>query len=152
MCLCDKLFCLHDERVWNASPARYQGMTEAAAQRGDFIVEGHRLSFATTGPRALDRLCGLIDGARSELLLLYYIFAADAVGHRVRDAIGNATPRGVDVSLIIDDFGSEDTPASFFAPLADSGVRVFRFLPRLGRRYLQTNHPKWALAEATTRP
>src|SRR3546814_11926473 len=64
MCLCDKLFCLHDGRVWNASPARYQGMTEAAAQRGDFIVEGHRLSFATTGPRALDRLCGLIDGAR----------------------------------------------------------------------------------------
>src|SRR3546814_15954898 len=89
MCLCDKLFCLHDGRVWNASPARYQGMTEAAAQRGDFIVEGHRLSFATTGPRALDRLCGLIDGARSELLLLYYIFAAYAVGHRVRDAIGN---------------------------------------------------------------
>src|SRR3546814_2374173 len=93
MCLCDKLFCLHDGRVWNASPARYQGMTEAAAQRGNFIVEGHRLSFATTGPRALDRLCGLIDGARSELLLLYYIFAADAVGHRVRDAIGNARQR-----------------------------------------------------------
>src|SRR3546814_7208997 len=113
MCLCDKLFCLHDGRVWNASPARYQGMTEAAAQRGDFIVEGHRLSFATTGPRALDRLCGLIDGARSELLLFYYIFAADAVGHRVRDAIGNARQRGVDVSLIIDDLGSEDTPESF---------------------------------------
>ena len=149
MCLCDKLFCLHDGRVWNASPARYQGMTEAAAQRGDFIVEGHRLSFATTGPRALDRLCGLIDGARSELLLLYYIFAADAVGHRVRDAIGNARQRGVDVSLIIDDFGSEDTPESFFAPLAESGVQVCRFHPRLGRRYLLRNHQKVAIADAS---
>src|SRR3546814_5049658 len=57
--------------------------------------------------------------------------------------------RGVDVSLIIDDFGSEDTPESFFAPLAESGVQVCRFHPRLGRRYLLRNHQKVAIADAS---
>src|SRR3546814_5118074 len=75
--------------------------------------------------------------------------SADAVGHRVRDAIGNARQRGVDVSLIIDDFGSEDTPESFFAPLAESGVQVCRFHRRLGRRYLLRNHQTVAIADAS---
>src|SRR3546814_951673 len=90
-----------------------------------------------------------MDGAKREVLLLYYIFAADAVGHRVRDAIGNARQRGVDVSLIIDDFGSEDTPESFFAPLAESAVQLSRFHPGLGRRNRLRNHQKVAIAEAS---
>ncbi len=115
---------------------------------GDHVVEGHRLSFVTTGPEALDRLCALIDGAQRELQLLYYIFAGDLVGRRVRDALQRARRRGVETWLIIDDFGSEATPRSFFAPLEAAGVRLCRFHPRLGRRYLLRNHQKMAIADA----
>lgn len=122
-------------------------MTAKQNPSRDFTVEGHRLSFVSTGPEALNRLCRLIDGAREELHLLYYIFAGDAVGRRVRDAVERALQRGVKAWLIVDDFGSEDTPASFFAPLEEAGIQLCRFHPRYGRRYLLRNHQKLAIAD-----
>src|SRR3546814_4741521 len=86
-------------------------MIETAVESEIYSVDGHQLSFATTGPEALDRLCALIDGARSELQLLYYIFANDRAGRRVRDAVERARQRGVTTWLIIDGFGSEATPS-----------------------------------------
>lgn len=115
-----------------------------------FMVDGHRLNFATTGPAALNRLCALIDSAQTELQLLYYIFAGDLVGQRIRDAIQRAQQRGVRTSLIIDGFGSEATPALFFAPLQEAGVRLCRFHPKLGRKYLLRNHQKMAIADRRT--
>lgn len=125
-------------------------MTQINLASDDFTVDGHRLSFAATGPKALDRLCALIDAAISELRLFYYIFADDAVGRRVHDAIGRAAARGVAVWLMIDDFGSEATPDRFFAELEAVGVRLCRFHPRPGRRYLIRNHQKMAIADQDT--
>lgn len=124
-------------------------MIEPAHPSDDFVIDGHRLSFATTGPDALNQLCALIDSAADELLLLYYIFAPDDAGTRVRDAIQRARQRGVEVFLIIDGFGSEATPDSFLAPLDQAGVKICRFHPRLGRRYLLRNHQKMAIADAS---
>lgn len=112
-----------------------------------FTIDGHRLNFAATGPEALERLCALIDGAVTELRLLYYIFADDLVGRRVRDAIARAQQRGVKTWLIVDDFGCERTPQSFFTPLSNAGVHLCRFHPRMGRRYLLRNHQKMAIAD-----
>ena len=50
-------------------------------------------------------------------------------------------------ALLIDGFGSQDTPADFFEPLRAAGGSVCRFLPRFGRRYLLRNHQKLALAD-----
>ena len=69
-------------------------------------VDGNRLTFLPDGPDRLEALVALIDGAKNSLRLLYYIFAADASGDRVRDALVAATERGVAVSLLIDGFGS----------------------------------------------
>lgn len=125
-------------------------MTRLNPTPDDFHVNGHRLNFAATGPKALDRLCTLIDAASSELRLFYYIFSDDATGQRVRDAIGRAAARGVAVWLMIDDFGSEATPDRFFAELEEAGVRLCRFHPRMGRRYLIRNHQKMAIADHDT--
>lgn len=119
--------------------------TQARPNR--FEIDGHSLTFAATGPEALDRLCALIDSARHELQLLYYIFASDSAGARVRDAIQRAAERGVKAWLMVDGFGSDATPRSFFAPLEAAGVHVCRFSPRLGRRYLLRNHQKMAIAD-----
>ncbi len=114
-----------------------------------FTVDGNRLTLLDTGPRRLDALLALIDGAKVDLRILYYIYADDDTGRRVSAALIAAARRGVDAALIVDGFGSE-TDDAFYAPLRSAGVSVCRFSPRFGRRYLLRNHQKLALADAGT--
>ena len=112
-----------------------------------FEVDGNRLHILIEGDDRLAALIALIDGAAHDLRLLYYIFGADAVAARVRDALIAARARGVTVDLLVDGFGSQETPDAFFEPLRAAGGSVCRFLPRFGRRYLLRNHQKLALAD-----
>ena len=109
-------------------------------------VAGNRLTLLIEGPERLDALIALIDGAERTLRLLFYIYAADTAGARVRDALDRAVRRGVSVTLIIDAFGSAVDDA-FFRTLSTDGATVCRFRPRYGRRYLLRNHQKLALAD-----
>lgn len=117
-----------------------------AAAEDSFEVDGNRLNLLIEPEQRLWGLLALIDGARDTLRLLYYTFAADGTGRRVRDALIHACERGVAVSLIIDGFGSDPDDA-FLQPLRDAGARLCRFLPRIGRRFLLRNHQKLALAD-----
>src|SRR3954463_8527128 len=110
-------------------------------------VGGNRLTLLPDGPQRLDALIGLIDGARTSLRLLYYIWCEDDAGTRVRDALVRAAERGVEVALLVDGFGASDAREDFFAPLSEAGARFCRFVPRYGRRYLLRNHQKLALAD-----
>ncbi|GAA3258341.1 hypothetical protein GCM10020258_19370 [Sphingomonas yabuuchiae] len=112
-----------------------------------FQVDGQRLTLLDTGPRRLEAVLALIDGAQVSLRILYYIYADDETGRRVRDAMIAAARRGVSVSVIVDGFGAGADEA-FFRPLVETGARLSRFEPRFGRRYLLRNHQKLALADA----
>jgi cardiolipin synthase len=113
-----------------------------------FVVhaQGHSFIFYPGGPDRLEALLGLIDGARHQLCLSFYIFARDESGTRVRDALVSAARRGVDVRVIVDGFGAlaEET---FFAPLIEAGGSFCRFAPRWSRRYLIRNHQKIVVAD-----
>lgn len=111
------------------------------------VVAGNRLVPLFDGPARLEALVALIEGAERSLRLLYYIYAADAAGTRVRDALVAALGRGVSITIILDGFGSSETSDAFLAPLRDAGADLCRFLPSLGRRYLLRNHQKLALAD-----
>lgn len=116
-----------------------------------YNVEGNRLTVLMLGRERLDALVAMIDGARYDLRLLYYIFADDAAGARVRDALVVAAARGVRVVLIVDGFGSAMTGDDpLFAPLQQAGAKVCVFVPRWGRRFLMRNHQKLALADHTS--
>ena len=113
-----------------------------------FDVDGNHLSLLTDGPERLDALVALIDGAQTSLKLLYYIYADDAAGQRVHNALLSAAARQVTVALIVDGFGSDSsTHDAFFMPLTAAGIDVCAFHPRWGRRYLLRNHQKMALAD-----
>ncbi|WP_429596682.1 phospholipase D-like domain-containing protein [Sphingomonas zeicaulis] len=113
-----------------------------------FTVDGNRLRLLDNGPLRLAALLRLIAGARESLRILYYIYEDDDAGRQVRDALFEARNRNVQVSLIVDGFGSDAaSDADFFDPLQEAGVLVCRFIPRFGRRYLLRNHQKLALAD-----
>jgi cardiolipin synthase len=113
-------------------------------------VEGNLLIVLPDGPDRLEAILDTIGTARTSLRLLYYIFAGDWSGKRVRDALVAACERGVSVFLLIDDFGSSRTPEKFFADLRRAGATVCRFHPAWGRRYLLRNHQKMLLADGET--
>jgi cardiolipin synthase len=120
----------------------------APAAQPTFTVDGNRLTLLDTGPRRLEALVALIEGARTSLRIIYYIYRDDESGRRVLGAMLAAAQRGVSVSLVIDAFGSDAADDAFFAPLEAAGATVCRFEPRFGRRYLLRNHQKLALADA----
>ena len=117
-----------------------------APRQPTFSVEGNRLTLLDTGPRRLDALLALIEGATRTLRILFYIYADDRTGRRVAAALTAAARRGVAVAVIVDGFGSS-VDEDFFADLEEAGGTVCRFSPRLGRRYLLRNHQKLALAD-----
>jgi len=123
----------------------------APAPQPTFTVAGNRLTMLDTGPRRLEALIGLIEGAKQSLRVIFYIYVDDSAGEAVAAALLRAAARGVTVKLIVDGLGSEAAAANdFFTPLRDGGVEVCRFVPRWGRRYLLRNHQKLALADGET--
>ncbi len=125
-------------------------MADAPTADRTLLIEGNRLTFLPDGPERLDRLLALIDGAKQSLRLVYYIYGADDAGATVRSALLRALDRGVEVSLLIDGFGSSETPETYFRELRERGATFCRFNPSYGRRYLLRNHQKLALADGET--
>jgi len=114
------------------------------------MVDGNRLVLLPDGPDRLEAILDLIGNARSSIRILYYIFAGDWSGRKVRDALLAACNRGVTVAILIDDFGSSKNPDHFFTELRDAGATVCRFHPAWGRRYLLRNHQKMLLVDGET--
>src|SRR5687768_15952777 len=109
-------------------------------------VDGKRLTLIVEGPKRLQDLLALIDGAERSVRLLYYMIKDDQSGTLVYLAVDRALERGVAVSLLVDTFGAY-TPDQYFQPLIAKGLRYARFHPTFGRRYLIRNHQKMAMAD-----
>ena len=112
-------------------------------------IAGNRLELIESGDERLRQLLDLIGGARHSIKMLMYMFNADRVGERVRDALAEAASRGVDVKLLIDGFGSDAGP-DFFAALNQAGGEECVFNPSYGRRYLLRNHQKLVVVDDQT--
>lgn len=105
-------------------------------------AHGHALTFYAAGRDRLERLLAMIDSAQTSIRMCFYIFAGDDCGRLVRDRLLAARLRGVEVALLIDSFGSKDTPHAIFAPLTEAGCRFCSFSPHWSARYLIRNHQK----------
>ncbi len=109
-------------------------------------AQGQDLTFYPAGKDRLARLLRLIDEAETSLRLAFYVYAPDEVGTKVRDALVRAARRGVEVSLLLDGFGST-TPDGFFEEMVEAGGCFCCFQPHWSVRYLIRNHQKIAVAD-----
>lgn len=110
-------------------------------------IGGNRLGLIESGEERLRALLDLIAGAKTDVRLLFYMFASDESGTQVRDALAEAARRGVRVRLLLDGFGCADLDPSFFDPVAQAGGHYCLFHPSYGRRYLLRNHQKLVIAD-----
>ena len=112
-------------------------------------IGGNRLEVIESGDERLRLLLELIESAQHSIKMLMYMFNPDSVGVRVRDALGQAAARGVEVKLLIDGFGSA-APDDFFDTLDAAGGDHCRFNPSYGRSYLMRNHQKLVVFDDAT--
>ena len=133
-------------------PPPFQQAVTLAERLGYFHpLGGNRVELLPDYGGAIDRLVADIDVAAHHAYLLYYIFADDATGRRVAEALGRAARRGVACRLLLDGLGSRRALRSLAPRLRADGVEVIELFPfrlpwDLFRRRLDLrNHRKIAV-------
>ncbi|HEY5314711.1 MAG TPA: phospholipase D-like domain-containing protein [Pirellulales bacterium] len=114
-------------------------------------VNGHQLQiFAEFSPLLIAMLAD-VQAARRRIWVESYIFAADAAGAALAEALKAKARAGLDVRVVYDAVGCLSTPAAFFAEMVAAGVRVHGFhkvsealwrLPRFFQIFNRRNHRK----------
>ncbi|MDH4285308.1 MAG: phospholipase D-like domain-containing protein, partial [Gallionellaceae bacterium] len=115
-------------------------------------VDNHTLTLLRNGEEYFPRLVAAIDQATRSIYLETYIYADDAAGHMVSEALQRAAKRGAKVHLLVDGFGSSSLPASRIDELQAAGIVVLWFRPEIARfrmrRYrLRRLHRKLAVVD-----
>ncbi|MBN1908613.1 MAG: cardiolipin synthase [Pirellulales bacterium] len=116
------------------------------------IVGGNDGCVLTETEEMIDRLVEDIDRAEHHVHLLYYIYADDATGRRVADALARAVERGVTCRVLVDAVGSRPMLKRLAPKMAAQGVQVHAALPvnlfrRRAARLDLRNHRKLAVID-----
>ncbi len=106
---------------------RHLAVEEALA--GNPLSVGNKVSLLEDGPATYGAMLEAIGGAKHHVHMETYIFEADEVGARFRDALMRKAKAGVKVRLVFDSLGSIGTTEEFFQPLVDAGAEVIEFNP-----------------------
>jgi cardiolipin synthase len=116
-------------------------------------LEGNRIDLLNSGAEYFPALEAEIRAAREEIHFESYIYAGDATGLRVTDALCQAARRGVRVRVLVDGFGARDMPQAFRDQFREAGVfflvhrpEISRF--RFKRHRLRRMHRKLAVMDA----
>ncbi|MEH6719459.1 MAG: cardiolipin synthase [Aurantimonas endophytica] len=92
-------------------------------------IGGNAIELMDGYDETIDRLVADIDAARHHVRLLVYIFADDATGTRVIDALARAVARGVKCHVLLDPVGSHRWRRGTVSRLRSAGVEVREALP-----------------------
>jgi cardiolipin synthase len=95
-----------------------------------------------TGAEVFPAMLAAIESARESIRLETYIYAADSLGQRFRDALIKAQQRGTKVQVLYDALGSLNLPGSFFDPFRQAGGEARCFNATLLSRFGVRDHRK----------
>lgn len=125
------------------SPLRSPEM-RAAVDRvtGAPLTSGNDVRLLSNGVQSFDARFRLMAAATRSIHLQTYIFRDDEAGRRTADLLRQKAREGVDVRVIVDGIGSQDTSTRFFDDMRADGVKVISFKPlssleRLNHRWHQ---------------
>ncbi len=141
---------LAERSALGAVPPAYESASTLAFETGDFVpFAGNRVELLDDYAGSIARLIADIDGAQRHAHLLFYIFADDASGRSVADALSRAAARGVQCRVLIDAVGGERGLTHLAPRLRLEGVDVRAMLPvglfrRSAGRFDLRNHRKIA--------
>jgi len=116
------------------------------------IVEGHTLTLLCNGEEYFPRLVSAIDSATNSIYLDTYIYATDATGRMIADALQRAARRGVRTHLLLDGYGSAHVSSAWIEEFRASGVEVLKYRPEISwltfrRQRLRRLHRKLAVVD-----
>jgi cardiolipin synthase len=98
----------------------------------DRFVTGNRIGLLRSGAEYFPALERAIDSASADIWLETYIFADDATGRRIADALSRAAQRGVKVRVLVDGWGAKFylTPTLEHA-MKKAGVELLKYRPEV---------------------
>lgn len=120
------------------------------------FTDGNAVSLLRNGDEYFPALVRAMHGARSSIYLETYIFADDASGRLVADALIDAALRRVDVRLVVDGFGTKPyLSESLASKLTNGGVQLVlyrkdAFSMSWKRARLRRLHRKLAIIDGST--
>ena len=89
----------------------------------------NQVEIYTSGYEFFPALLAAIHEAKSHIHLDMYIFAEDALGYLISDALIAKAREGVEVRVIYDDVGCWNVSHGFFERMREEGIEVVSFLP-----------------------
>ncbi|WP_262267455.1 cardiolipin synthase [Microvirga yunnanensis] len=116
-------------------------------------LAGNDVEICSDYEQLIDDIVSDINRAKRSVHLLFYIFADDATGRRVMEALGQAARRGVACRVLIDAVGSRRWSRQVVKTLTSHGVHVRLALPvgllrRRSARADLRNHRKIAVIDS----
>ncbi|MDE5901333.1 MAG: cardiolipin synthase [Muribaculaceae bacterium] len=113
---------------------------------GAMFYPGNALRFFSDGTSKFEALLADLKGARTSILLQYYIFEDDRIGRQIADVLIERARSGVNVMVIYDHVGSFKVKPVFYRRMKDAGVRIYPFFkvvfPLFSSRINWRNHRK----------
>jgi cardiolipin synthase len=94
------------------------------------------------GQEGFPAMLAAIEAARESVRLETYIYSADPLGERFREALVRARQRGARVQVLVDAFGSIGLPGAFWEPLLAAGGECRQFNPLALKRLGIRDHRK----------
>ena len=111
-----------------------------------YPVNKNRIEIINEGNTFLIRLLQEIAKAKDHIHLQFYIFADDAAGRIVRDALIDKARQGVEIRILYDDVGCWSVDSTFFEEMRCEGIYVRSFMkvrmPMFTSRLNYRNHRK----------
>lgn len=128
--------------------AAFEGITDLPA------VSGNAVDLLIDGDATFDAILSAIRGAKSYVLVEFYILRDDRIGAAFRECLMAKAREGCTVRLLYDAIGSHGLPKSYFETLAEAGVVVRNFhsirQPRSRLQLNFRNHRKIVIVDGET--
>lgn len=118
---------------------------------GEPLTDNNEIIPLRDGDEAYPAMIRAIEEARHSVTLCTYIFYDDPTGRRFVEALKGAVVRGVEVRVLIDDFGGHYAWPTILGRLREAGIRHATFIPTLSPTgitvFNMRNHRKILIAD-----